>query len=80
MSNALYSPVPGDQDGKTANFPSSFMKDGSKKTNILMKGYRDYNCRRRVRCAGVCGLFLLAAAIATYELGKIHGHIEPVGT
>ena len=79
MGKTLYTPVPVDQDGNTANFPSSFTKDGSKKANIFMKGYRDYNCRRRARCAGVFGLFVLAAAMATYELGKIHGHIEPIG-
>lgn len=77
MAEPAYTAVSTNSEQQDGDFPSSFMKDGKSKQNALTRRLRDYNFRRRLICLGVLSVFALAAALMSYELGKIHGHIKP---
>mmetsp|Transcript_27941 Transcript_27941/g.40449 ORF Transcript_27941/g.40449 Transcript_27941/m.40449 type:complete len:601 (+) Transcript_27941:1-1803(+) len=55
------------------DFPTSFTRGQKRRQNALCP--RSYVLRRRFTLAGVMGLFLLAATIATLELGRRRGHL-----
>lgn len=83
MAEPDYSPVPGvdgiDPEQEQQNneyFPSSFFKDDKAVARFCGNSFRSYRLRRRVTGLCVFSIFIIATVLATYEFGKMHGHIQ----
>lgn len=75
-----YTPVTGieekDPEENLEYFPSSFLKDEKAVARLCGNSFRSYRLRRRLTGICVFSIFVLAAVIATYEFGRMHGHIS----
>lgn len=94
MSNPDYTQVnsseaaaEGDSSSSSSGFPyTSFMKEDKRTSQGFLSGlcnrdmYRSYRCRRRLTVLGVLAIFVSATILATYEFGRIHGHIQHPST
>jgi len=65
--------------GGDSNFPSSFTRDEKTSKGLLLNRLGSYNFRRKVNYIAVFAIFIFAATIATYELGKEHGNVPEAG-